>query len=134
MKKHIITLLLGVFTTIYFFVLFVQSYSKYNDGWGTDISFDMDLLIKFLCSLIILIVGIIAVYKTVKNKELKIDYIYGISLIGFISTCYPLGLMFKSIAKKKPSDTIVDYLIWALFGAFILAYGIVMYIDYKKEK
>ena len=50
MKKHIITLLLGVFTTIYFFVLFVQSYSKYNDGWGTDISFDMDLLIKFLCS------------------------------------------------------------------------------------
>lgn len=133
MKKNILTLVFGVFTSIYFLVLFIQSYSKYNDGWGTDISFDYDIFIKLLCSLIILAVGIVSVYKSVKNNSSEYEYACGISLIGFITTLYPLGLMFKSIAKKKSNDTIVDYLIWAIFGAFILAYGIIRYIDYKKN-
>lgn len=133
MKRNLLTLIFGVFTTIYFLVLFIQSYSKYNDGWGTDISFDYDIFIKFLCALIILTVGVVSVYKSYKNSDSKFEYSCGISLIGFITTLYPLGLMFKSIAKKKPNDTIVDYLIWSIFGAFILAYGIIRYIDYKKN-
>lgn len=133
MKRNLLTLIFGVFTTIYFLVLFIQSYSKYNDGWGTDISFDYDIFIKLLCALIILTVGVVSVYKSYKNSDSKFEYACGISLIGFITTLYPLGLMFKSIAKKKPNDTIVDYLIWSIFGAFILAYGIIRYIDYKKN-
>ncbi len=133
MKKGILMTLFGTFVFIYYLVLSLQSYSKYDDGWGTDISMDMDLLVKMFVGLTLLICGIVALVKIKNHQDTFKTYNTSIMIVGMLMCIYPLGLMFKMIAKKKSGDVIVDYLIWAIFGAFILAYGIICYIENKKK-
>ncbi len=133
MKKGILMTLFGAFVFIYYLVLTLQSYSKYDDGWGTDISMDMDLVVKTLVGLTLLICGIVVLVKIEKHQDTFKVYNTSINVVGLLMCIYPLGLMFKSIAKHKSGSVIVDYLIWAIFGAFILAYGIISYIENKKK-
>ena len=133
MKKGILMTLFGTFVFIYYLVLTLQSYSKYDDGWGTDISMDMDLVVKTLVGLTLLICGIVVLVKIRKHQDTFKVYNTSINVVGLLMCIYPLGLMFKSIAKHKSGSVIVDYLIWAIFGAFILAYGIISYIEHKKK-
>ena len=133
MKKAILMTLFGTFVFIYYLVLTLQSYAKYDDGWGTDISFNQDLVVKTIVGLILLICGIVAILKIRKNQDTFKTYNTSINVVGILMCVYPLGLMFKMIAKHKSGDVIVDYLIWAIFGAFILAYGIISYIENRKN-
>ena len=133
MKKGILMTLFGAFVFIYYLVLSIQSYSKYDDGWGTDISMDMDLVVKTLVGLTLLICGIVVLVKIKNHQDTFKTYNTSIMIVGMLMCIYPLGLMFKMIAKKKSGNVIVDYLIWAIFGAFILAYGIICYIENKKK-
>ena len=133
MKKGILMTLFGTFVFIYYLVLSLQSYSKYDDGWGTDISMDMDLLVKMFVGLTLLICGIVVLVKIKDRQDTFKTYNTSIMIVGMLMCIYPLGLMFKMIAKKKSGNVIVDYLIWAIFGAFILAYGIICYIENKKK-
>ncbi len=143
MKKGILMTLFGTFVFVYYLVLTLQSYSKYNDGWGTDISMDMDLVVKTLVGLTLLICGIVVLVKTKNSQDTFKTYNTSIIVVGTLMSIYPLGLMFKMINKLvKATDAakiagykadIVSYLIWAIFGAFILAYGIISYIEHKKK-
>ena len=133
MKKGILMTLFGTFVFVYYLVLTLQSYSKYDDGWGTDISMDMDLVVKTLVGLTLLICGIVVLVKTKKHQDTFKTYNTSIIVVGALMSIYPLGLMFKMINKHKSGSVIVDYLIWAIFGAFILAYGIISYIEHKKK-
>ena len=133
MKKGILMTLFGAFVFIYYLVLTIQSYSYYGDEWGKDLSVNQDLLVKTFVGLILLICGIVAIIKTKKNQDTFTTYNTSICLVGIIMCIYPLGLMFKMINKHKSGNIIVDYLIWSIFGAFILAYGIICYIDHKKK-
>jgi len=133
MKKGILMTLFGTFVFVYYLVLTLQSYSKYDDGWGTDISMDMDLVVKTLVGLTLLICGIVVLVKTKNSQDTFKTYNTSIIVVGALMSIYPLGLMFKMINKHKSGSVIVDYLIWAIFGAFILAYGIISYIEHKKK-
>ena len=42
--------------------LFILSFEIYNDGYGTDISFNMDMIIFFICGVAILVYGIYSIY------------------------------------------------------------------------
>ncbi len=139
MKKSIFTTVFGLFVFLLYLILSLKSFSKYDDGFGTDISYDMDLFVLCICGLIILIVGLYDLYLNIKKKNNTMlksleAYSKGLSLLGFISTLYPLGMMFKMIAKKKGSLIITNYLECAMFGAFVLTAGILLFIDYKKKK
>ena len=133
MKKGILMTLFGAFVFIYHLVLTIQSFYYENDGYGRTLEMDQDLLVKTFVGLILLICGIVVIIYTKKEKDAFKIYNVSINLVGLLMFVYPLGLMFKMINKKKSGDVIVDYLIWAIYGAFILAYGIISYIEHKKK-
>ncbi|MBP5446341.1 MAG: hypothetical protein J6Y28_09240 [Acholeplasmatales bacterium] len=133
MKKAILTTLFGIFTFVYFLVLTIQSFYYENDGYGKTIEMDQDLLVKTFAGLVILICGIVVILKTKDHKDTFSVYNTSINLVGLLMCIYPLGMMFRAMNKHKSGSVIVDYLIWALFGAFILAYGIISYIEHKKK-
>ncbi len=138
MKKSIFTTLFGLFVFILYLILAINSYSKYSDEYGTDISFDMDLFVLCICGLIIIIVGLYDLYLNVKVNDPNLKsmeaYSIGLSLLGCITFIYPLGMMFKMISKKEGFEVVSNYLECAIFGAFLLVAGILLFLDYKKKK
>lgn len=141
MKKAILMTLFGAFVFIYHLVLTCQSFYAYTDTdsedssiiYGRGFEIDQDLMLKTFVGLILLICGIIVIVKVMKKQETFKVYDTSIIVVGALMSIYPLGLMFKMINKHKSGSVIVDYLIWAIFGAFILAYGIISYIEHKKK-
>ena len=133
MKKGILMTLFGTFVFVYYLVLMLQSFYFENDGYGKTIEFDQDLMVKMFVGLVLLICGIVVLLKIKNSKNTFATYNTSIIVVGILMSIYPLGLMFKMISKKKSGNVIVDYLIWAIFGAFILAYGIICYLENKKK-
>ena len=143
MKKGILTALFGIFVFIYYLVLTIQSFNYSSDEYGKDLSVNNDYLTLCLLGLVIIICAIIVLIKIENDQETFGTYNTSINLIGFVLVCYNLGMMFKMINKlvkeTKPEKipglkaSTVDYLIWAIFGAFILAYGVISYIEHKKK-
>ena len=156
MKKGILMTLFGAFVFIYHLVLTCQSFYAYTDYayddegniipdiiYGRGYEIDQDLMLKTFVGLILLICGIIVIIKVMKKQETFKVYDTSIIVVGTLMSIYPLGLMFKMINKlAKATDAakiagykadIVSYLIWAIFGAFILAYGIISYFEHKKK-
>ena len=131
MKKAILTTLFGAFFTILYLVLAIQSFSVYDDGYGTDVSVNADYITLLVAGIIVLVTGIKHLVRAKKNQELGLLYPYGYQILGFLMTFYPLGLGFKMIWKNKPC---ANYFVWAIFGAFILAYGVISYLDNKKKE
>lgn len=133
MKKGLLMTLFGTFVFVYYLVLTIQSFYYENDGYGRTLEMDQDLLTKAIVGLILLICGLIVIVRVEKRKETFKIYNTSICLVGVIMTLYPLGKMFRAMNKHKSGSVIVDYLIWAIFGAFILAYGIICYIENRKK-
>lgn len=156
MKKGILMTLFGAFVFIYHLVLTCQSFYAYTDYayddegniipdiiYGRGYEIDQDLMVKTFVGLVLLICGIVALVKYIKKQDTFKTYNTSIIVVGTLMSIYPLGLMFKMINKLASTSNpdkiagykgdIVDYLIWAIFGAFILAYGIISYIEHKKK-
>ena len=133
MKKGILMTLFGTFVFVYYLVLMLQSFYFENDGYGKTIELDQDLLVKTIAGLTLLVCGIVVLIKLKKRQETSTTYHSSIIVVGLLMSVYPLGMMFKAMNKHKSGNVIVDYLIWAIFGAFILAYGIISAFE-KKEK
>ena len=133
MKKGILMTLFGTFVFIYYLVLMIQSFYFENDGYGKTIEFDQDLMVKMFVGLVLLICGIVVLIKIKNSKETFTTYNTSILVVGILMSIYPLGMMFRAMNKHKSGSVVVDYLIWAIFGAFILAYGIISYIENKKK-
>lgn len=134
MKKSIWLTAFGSFITILYLVLFIKSYEYYSDEYGTDISFDEDMLTLLIVGVIVLAIGIISIVYFKKEKSMYEVNLYGYGTIGLIMTFKPLGEMFRAIAKDKALTTIVDYLLWSFVGMFIIARVVIYYLDnHKKE-
>jgi len=133
MKKGILMTLFGTFVFVYYLVLMLQSFYFENDGYGKTIEFDQDLMVKMFVGLVLLICGIVVLLKIKNSKNTFATYNTSINIVGMLMCIYPLGMMFRAMNKHKSGSVIVDYLIWAIFGAFILAYGIISYIENKKK-
>jgi len=133
MKKGILMTLFGTFVFVYYLVLMLQSFYFENDGYGKTIEFDQDLMVKMFVGLVLLICGIVVLLKIRNSKNTFATYNTSINIVGMLMCIYPLGMMFRAMNKHKSGSVIVDYLIWAIFGAFILAYGIISYIENKKK-
>ena len=133
MKKGILMTLFGTFVFIYYLVLTIQSFYYENDGYGKTIEFDQDLLVKTIAGLTLLVCGIVVLIKLKKRQETSTTYHSSIIVLGLLMSVYPLGMMFKAMNKHKSGSVIVDYLLWSICGAFILAFGIISAYE-KKEK
>lgn len=133
MKKGILMTLFGAFVFIYHLVLMIQSFYYENDGYGKTLEMDQDLVIKSIASLVLLVCGIVVLIKLKKKQDTSTTYHVSLVVVGLLMSIYPLGMMFKAINKHKSGSVIVDYLLWAICGAFILAFGIISAYE-KKEK
>ncbi len=139
MKKSILTAVFGLFVTILYLVLYIQSYSKYNDGWGTDVSFDPNMLVLTVVGIAILATGLFACYSIKQQKDVNNIYNIGFATVGALMTFYPFGRMFKYVGKRIDAKggyfgDIKHYLIWGLFGAFIIALVVINYLDTRKKE
>ncbi len=112
---------------------FFLSYQKYNDGYGTDISFDMDAIVLFICSLAILIYGVYSVYALKKDKSLKTAYYASFGTVSVLIAFYPLGMFFKALAKGKKFEDYQDYLYIGIIGILMIFYLIFSYISDNKK-
>ncbi len=133
--KKIINIIIGAFITIVSVVMFIQSYEKYSDEFGTDISFNNDYVILLLIGLTILIYGIIT-FKTENSLSYQISGMVISSLVSF----YSLGVFFKALNKaildKEKNFDFLDnqlYLYVGIVGALILGYYTVSYFVAKKN-
>ncbi len=123
MKKSILLAAFGGFITVLFLVLSIISYEFYQDQYGTDISFNSDYVTLMIMGIVILITGITLIKKD--DKKVKFN---GLGLVGIMSIAYPLGCLFKGLAKGGFN---YQYIIWAIIGTFILLYA---YFDYQETK
>ncbi len=138
MKKNIENALLiaiPALIIIFNLVYYIQSYSFYQDEWGTDISFDSDYLVYMLCGVALLIPAIIQVMKGYNKESYLISGVVVGSLLGF----YPLGIffktLFKTMLKDKPFDFVANqgYLYMGIIGCVLFAYVLMLLIDYKRQ-
>lgn len=134
MKKSIFVICFGSFVTILFLIYTILSFSAENDGWGQDISMDMDYAVMTLVGVIIIIIGCIELNAFKKQKSSTQNTMLSYGIIGITMTFYPLGNAFKAIAKKSSSSTIAEYFIWAGFGAFILVFVVNYFLEQRRTR
>lgn len=134
MKKNIFTIVFGSFVTILYLVYFILSRSYYADEYGTSIDFNLDDLVMVIVGIIIILIGVMGIINTNKNKSNYQVTLVSIFTIGVLMTFYPLGNAFKAISKKKTGSIIADYFVWAILGAFVLAYAILEYLANRPKK
>ncbi|MDE5565829.1 MAG: hypothetical protein K2I77_02475 [Anaeroplasmataceae bacterium] len=133
--KRIFIVLLGLAVSIISIVEFSLSFYKENDGWGTDISFDMDSIALLICGVALTVYGIYCIYAFYKDKEIEMAYYVTFGVIAVILAFYPLGVFFKAMAKHKPFLDNQDYLYIGIVGILMIAYLIFSYLsDYRKNK
>ena len=104
-----------------------------NDGWGSSIEFDENYIFALICSVIILIYGIINLINFKKNKDNGNLVYYTFGTISFMLAFYPLGKFFKGLAKQKEFVSIQDYLYLSLLGFVLLAFFIFHYLAKNKN-
>ena len=133
--KNILLIAIPALIIIFNLVFYIQSYSFYQDEWGTDISFDSDYLVYMLCGVALLIPAVLQATKGYSKENYLIGGVVVGSLLGF----YPLGVFFKTLFKaiiKGKEFSFADnqaYLYIGIIGCVLLAYVIVSIIDYRKE-
>ncbi|MDE5714849.1 MAG: hypothetical protein K2I42_01830 [Anaeroplasmataceae bacterium] len=116
-------------------VMFSLSFEKYNDGYGTDLSFDMDLIVLFICGISILVYGVYSIVAYYKKLSLKTAYYGAFGTVSVLISFYPLGVFFKAMSKNKPFLENQEYLYIGILGIGILLYLVFSYIaDSNKEE
>lgn len=114
-------------------IYFAQSYSFYQDEYGTDISFDSDTIVIFLCSVSVLIYGILCVVAQKKNKSADNAYYLCFGVTACLVAFYPLGTFFKALSKGSKFIDCQDYLYIGILGLIMIAYLIFSYLSKKRE-
>lgn len=121
-------------------VYFSLSFSLYDDGWGTDISFDQDAVVLFICSVALCVYSVCNLLALKNNISTKNVYYSSFGVIGVLLFCYPLGVFFKELSKALSSgeafdySSYQDYLYLGLLGLILVLYLIFSYISDKKNK
>ena len=77
------------------------SFGYADDGYGTNISFNMDYVVFLLCGIAMLCYSIYSVIGYYKNKNLKMVYYSAFGVISVLLAFYPLGVFFKAMSKHK---------------------------------
>ena len=93
----ILTLGTGMFGC--FLSFYILSFASYNDGWGTDVSFNEDYLILCLIGFFLAILGAFLLWNHLKKKENKNVLFGGLGAISVISLIYGLFMVIKSYVK-----------------------------------
>lgn len=126
--KKIIVLIIGLFISILSLCFMIKSFTIYDDGYGTDISFDMDMVIFLIIGIAICIYAITC-FKVTNQQSFYITAI----VISTLISLYPLGTFFKAIAKNKPFIDYQNYLYLGIIGALTLIYFLLGYFEFKKN-
>ena len=128
-----ISALIGFAVSLY---LFIKSYAKYSDEYGTDISFNEDYLIALF---VMIIFTVYTAYNLFSKSVRDCSSIVGLSISALISF-YSLGHFFKALFKalNKGKEFIFtsyqNYLYIGLFTLFIfIAYVIKPYQEFKNK-
>lgn len=131
--KAIMVVAFGSILAIISIIYFAQSYSFYQDEWGTDISFDNDSIVMLLCSIAILIYGIYSVIAYKKSLSSKNVYYGSFGVVACLISFYPLGRFFRALAKGSTFVNCQDYLYISIIGIVMLFYLIFSYLNEKKN-
>lgn len=121
-------------------ILYISSYSYYDDGFGYDNSFDKDNLILLVISLIIFAYSLYLLVINLKQIKPNKNIYYGTAFsVGLINFCYPLGIFFKKLTKAISNDYEFDYEAYSpylyvsiIFLAFTL-YIVFAYLNNKQN-
>lgn len=128
----------GIMTFGCALVSFIISYEFYQDEYGTDISFNEDMIVVMIIGLIVALFAFVALSK--RKEVVKEAYISG-TLISAMACFYPMGVffksLFKSLSKKQEFDfsSYQNYLFIGIIALFVLVYMIVSLVQlYKNMK
>lgn len=131
--KKILNIVIGIVITITSLVMFIQSFQKYSDEYGTDISFNSDYVITLLIGIIVLTYGIVTFSKEITNYS----NISGM-MISFLLGTYLLGTFLKSLNKAIiDSSTKFDFVgnqLKLYIGIIAILTFIFYLISYRNEK
>ncbi len=150
LSKHILFLCFGAAMFIFSLVIFILSkqdsgtynYSLVNgkEFYERDFEFDMNAAIGILLSISFLIYGAYSLVQDKKNLSNRQGYNVMITLIPFLIGSYSISVFFKALIKAVVKDkefVYSSYQIYLYIGiiAFIFfAYGVVSYLEYKRNK
>lgn len=132
--KRVLLVVMASMLTILSLVMLSISYESYNDGYGTDISIDMDYLVLTLCGIAFLIYGVYSIIAYKKNYSTQSAYYGTLGTISVLLSFYPLGVFFKALAKEKPFLEIQEYLYIGLLGLVFLLYLLFTYLSDKNKE
>jgi len=125
--------------TLFALILFCQSIQVNDDGWGTDVSSNEDLLVGLLVSIIVLSYSILNLVTKKTEEEIAFNkYVCFTTATGLISL-YSFGKFFKNLAKaiSKGKDFVyADYQIYLYLGIVLiplLIYSIFKVLEKKKK-
>lgn len=131
--KKILNIIIGITIILTSLVMFIQSFQKYSDEYGTDISFNNDYVITLLIGVIILVYGIVTFTKEITNYS----NVSGM-MISFLLGAYSLGIFLKALNKAiLDSSAKFDFvgnqlkLYIGIIASLIFAYYL---ISYRNEK
>lgn len=82
-----------------FLSFYLLSFNSYNDGWGTDVSFNEDYLILALIGAFLLVLGLFLLHASSKKKGCENILFGGLGAISLISFVYALFMVIKSYVK-----------------------------------
>ncbi len=125
--------------TIFALMLYCQSFSVENDGWGTDVSTNEDLLIGLLVSIIILTYSIINLVSKKTEEEIQFSKYVSFSVATGLISLYSFGKFFKVLGKtlsKGKEFVFTDYQTYLYLGIVLLpllVYSIFKVLEKKKK-
>lgn len=131
LKRYIALIILGVILIIFNLVMYINSYSFYQDEYGTDISFNSDYLVALIISVIFLIYN---VFGFLNKNNLK-EYFIILGVISSLFVClYSNGCLLKALNK---SESYIDYQNYLYIGVLSLGfflYFLLYYFENKRSK
>ena len=128
----LIILATAMFT--YYLVKYIMSFEIWDDGFGTDYSFNSDYVVLSLIGLIFLIYAIYNLVTYYKNNYNPNVMYATFALAASVGTFYPLGVFFKAMAKGKAYVDYQDYFYIALASLVFLCFVIFTYLSKTNKK
>ena len=139
-KAKIALVCFGGVLTLFALILFCQSFQVYDDGWGTDVSSNEDLLVGLIVSIIVLTYSIINLVSKKTEDEIAFNKYISFSVASGLISLYSFGKFFKNLAKaisKGKEFVYADYQNYLYLGIVLLPlliYSIFKVLEKKKKK